>query len=79
MKLEIENKEKFTPIELKITIESEADLCELWHRFNIGDYTLEGKEPYNSKHILKHLKGEGDYRLWKELDKLVDKLNLKKY
>ena len=27
---------KFEPIELKITIETQDELCELWHRMNIS-------------------------------------------
>ena len=37
MKLLTEEKEnKFEPFELRILVESETDLIELWHRFNIG-------------------------------------------
>jgi len=34
MKVEVTEEEKFEPIEIKLTIESEQELCDLWHRFN---------------------------------------------
>ena len=40
---EINKKQEFQPIELKITIESEEELCNLWHRFNLSKgYVFEG-------------------------------------
>ena len=63
--------DSFKPIELKITIESEEELCNLWHRMN----TAEGCVPFVG--ILKH-GCTNDLLLWAALEKLVIKNNLYK-
>lgn len=46
MKVELNKSEKkFEPIELKITIESEDELCLVWHKFNASrDMAIEAVE-----------------------------------
>lgn len=72
MKVEVKEKEKeFQPIELAITIESEEELCSLWHRMNES-------ATYINKNILHELKYEAkrDVVLFNKLDELVESRNL---
>tara|TARA_R110002167_G_scaffold364957_1_gene588311 strand:+ start:553 stop:771 length:219 start_codon:yes stop_codon:yes gene_type:complete len=63
--------DSFKPIELKITIESEEELCNLWNRIN----TCSNYIPIGG--FLKH-ECIGATRLWEELERLVIKNNLYK-
>ena len=36
----IEKEKKFEPIKIELTIESEEELCDLWHRANVGHIGL---------------------------------------
>lgn len=75
MKTEINiEDQKFRPIKLEIIIESEEELCDLWHRSNASkaqiDKTIED--------VLKHKSKAVNYELFNLLDNAVHKLNLKK-
>jgi len=75
MKVEtnFENK-KFDPIELKITIESEEELYELWHRFNASIMALRSD---NIKiYPLENANLTGP--VWYKINDIVKELNLKK-
>lgn len=41
MKVDIQELSGFDPIKLEITIESKAELQELWHRVNVSDEAIE--------------------------------------
>lgn len=77
MKVRVKKIIKFQPIELEIIIEDESELIDLWHRFNIGNSDIQDiiekrgckqydTSPYSRNPIL-----------WKEINKLVDDLDLK--
>ena len=69
MKVEYQAKE-FKPIKLTITIETEEELCSLWHRLNAsGDGVLK----HSSDNYLKH-GVSSDYELWSKLEVLVNHL-----
>jgi len=73
MKAEVKNEsERFQPIELTITIESEQELCDLWHRFNVSDMIINAES--------KSLKypANGDATFWLVLEKLVKENKLEK-
>jgi len=74
MKVQVkEDSKKFEPIELTLTIESEEELCNLWHRFDIVDLS----NPRNHQDCV-------DYTVmnmrdtWKVIDELVKQRNLYK-
>tara|TARA_R110000744_G_scaffold148351_2_gene261425 strand:- start:26380 stop:26604 length:225 start_codon:yes stop_codon:yes gene_type:complete len=74
MEIKINQEEsEFKPIEITITLQSEEDLCSLWHRFNVSKKTV-NKESEDS---IKYECAE-NYKIWKVLDILVDKNNLNK-
>ena len=74
MKIQVkEESNKFEPIELTLTIESEEELCDLWHRFNASVYDID-KE---SVDYLKH-KSITLYDKWEVIDDLVKQRNLYK-
>ena len=83
MEVKIKGSEKFEPIELTITIESEKELCDLWHRFNLTKMDMSDKlcfeneyrEDYEKflKHKLSNARG-----VWEKLNELVEIKNLKK-
>lgn len=51
---QIKTEKKFTPIDLKITIESEEELCDLFHRLNLASNVVNDHEStilkYNSSY-----------------------------
>lgn len=61
------------PIELKLTIESDQELCDLWHKLNVS--VREANEILSN-----HLKHKCLYEptFWKLLDQLVKERNLYK-
>ncbi len=65
---------KFEPIELNITIETEEELCDLWHRLNISDPVVLGGITDKLKY---NLIEDRDYKLWSKIDELVESNNLK--
>lgn len=77
MKVQVKEKEKkFKPIVLEVTIESEEELCDLWHRMNavVGSFVS-----YLFKDSLKYgLIDDTESVLYDILDDFAKKLNLKK-
>ncbi len=71
MKVKVNESTEFKPIKLEITIETEEELCSLWHRVQIHSTAVP------VKCLLKHDVMQ-DYELWDKLDDLVIKHNLKK-
>ena len=73
MKISIVKQEKtFKPIVLNITIESEEELCALWHRMNIAGSTIRDTSQYSGTNDLKHDPTSAcPQLLWRELDGLV--------
>ena len=71
MKIEVKENAVFQPIELKLVIETEEELCDLWHRLNIGSNFVN-----NNSTAIKYRANEDNFQLWKEIDKLITKYNL---
>lgn len=73
MKVETVEKTDFQPIELKITIETPQELCDLWHRANESLSNI-------NENISDDLKYEamGGSVFFDLLDELVEKNNLYK-
>lgn len=75
MKAEVKQKEEaFKPIDLVITIENEQDLCTLWHLFN----QTEAETNKMIDDVLKYKSDKPSDDVWKKLDFLVNKYNLRK-
>ena len=75
MKVELEEQVKeFKPIKLTITIETEEELCSLWHRLNasIDAVLLDSGYHYLKYGVI------SDYELWNRLEELVHANNLNK-
>ena len=71
MKVEVKEVEKkFEPIELVITIESEEELCSLWHRLFLSSNVVN-----NNSCTAKH-KAISDEKLFNKLDDIAESLNL---
>ena len=76
MKVTIKEDPKvFTPVTLELTIESEEELCNLWHRANVC-YKYINNYSYDS--YLKFKMNGNTTPFFKVLDKLVEDLNLVK-
>ena len=75
MIVEVEEQVKeFKPIKLTITIETEEELCSLWHRLNASHQAVLKD---SGSHYLKH--GViSDHELWSRLQELVNTNNLYK-
>lgn len=73
MKVETVEKTDFQPIELKITIETPQELCDLWHRLNECSFKINGsadtKTIYNSDE-------ESTLGLFEKIHSLMKKNNL---
>ena len=67
-------KKEFEPITIQITIESEKELYELWHRLNIVDSYISDMYKEESTKTVKPLRLNGDtlYAAFKLIDKLVE-------
>ena len=75
MKVELEEQVKeFKPIKLTITIETEEELCSLWHRLNASKATVLKD---SGSHYLKHGVST-NHVLWCRLEELVNVNNLNK-
>jgi len=69
----IEKENKFEPITIELTIESEEELCDLWHRVNTNEIEI------ISTNDLKHkANGDGCDELYNILNEYVHVLNLRK-
>ena len=75
MKIEVKNNVGFQPIELKLTIESERELCNLWHRMNVSEDTVNRNTNEDIRYMCND---EGTLEFWRELNQLVIKHNLEK-
>lgn len=71
MKIEVKENAVFQPIELKLVIETEEELCDLWHRLNIDAIHV---NVYSD--MIKHRATNEDYGLFDEIDNLITKYNL---
>lgn len=74
MKVEVKDQETFKPITIELVIESEEELCNLWHRMNISADNINK----NKTTDLYYGPDDSDYTLFNKLDNLVTQLNLKK-
>lgn len=72
MKIEVKESSVFQPFELKLVIETEEELCDLWHRINVCSDAIK-----NESDSLKHGANNNGTKLWEELNELVTKYNLK--
>jgi len=69
MKLEIKDtKSRFEPIELTITVESAEELCDLWHRLDVGIDILKQSPDANT---LTHSAMGCNHAIWNKIDDLV--------
>lgn len=71
MKIEVKENAVFQPIELKLVIETEEELCDLWHRLNAGSNSV---NKGSSK--IKYEANDCNYELWNQIDKFIKKYNL---
>lgn len=70
----IEKQKKFESITIELTIESAEELCDLWHRLNIGAVASD----YGSYDVLKHhFSSDVNYSMWSTLNTLILDLNLR--
>jgi hypothetical protein len=74
MKATVKENETFKPITIKLVIESEQELCDLWLRMNHSINNINN----NSSRKLKHLADMSGTIFYEALDKEVTRLNLKK-
>lgn len=72
MKIEVKENAVFQPCELKLVIETEEELCDLWNRLNVAP-----KFVNENSNILKHGATNYDFGLFNVIDELVTKYNLK--
>lgn len=72
MKIEVKNDVGFQPIELRLVIETEEELCDLWHRINVHSNVVN-----SNSEGLKHEANNDGNKLWEELNNLITKYNLK--
>lgn len=73
MKAEIiETKKKFEPIEIKLVIESEAELCDLLNRINTSPNKVQGI--YLKRGCIDTATGKGS--LFTELDRIAKRYDL---
>lgn len=68
-------KETFTPIKLEITIESEAEFWDLYHRINASNGTINKGLPESYKYLADN---NLSFNLYKELDNIREVLVKKK-
>lgn len=64
---------KFSPIIIEIVIESEQELCDLWHRMNASKRAID-----ESSYTLLYPSIPPNSPLFEDLDKKVNELNLVK-
>ena len=70
---QINIKNKFQPIELNITIESEQELCDLFKRLNISDAVVNKANFVTTKYQSNDVMIDD---LWEELNELMETYNL---
>lgn len=69
MKLNVDDKikqNKFTPITITMTVETEAELKQLWHRFNIGGGIF--SDEYKNRYWLANTDLNGSGGVWQAID-----------
>ena len=75
MKVEIKETEtKFEPITITLTIESEEELCDLWHRINLAPDVINEHITYH----LKHKTSISSMEFFNKLDSEMERLKLSK-
>ena len=73
MKISCDRTKGFTPIEVKITLESKEELIELWKRLNLATATVdEGNNHYDTYNS----NASGFEQLWDKLDNMLKSFNL---
>ena len=79
MKLLTEEKEnKFEQFELRILVESEEDLIELWHRFNFGAISItDGYKSEFSRPIVNLNIADDRCNVWDFLNSKIKQLKIK--
>jgi len=75
--IEKEKEKKFEPIVVELTIESEEELCDLWHRLNISPSTIEAFDNYNIGQLKYGVYGKSN-SFWLAINKFVAEKNLSK-
>ncbi len=70
---------KFEPIEIRITVESEEELCDLWLRHNLSGKTVDKENGCYLKYRSQELDDKQGFvaKLWKTLDNYVCRGDLK--
>ena len=72
MKIEQKQKKEFIPV--TITIETEEELCDLWHRYNLSPTGIDNSSCFDD--CLKHTSCVTG--AWKSIDNLAKQNNLYK-
>lgn len=72
----VEVKPVFKPVSFTFTAESEADLRELWHRFNMvpGHMSISYKEQFKITDSM--FNNYHNFSNWKAIDKVMNSLNI---
>ena len=75
MKAKVITKKEFQPIVIKLTIESEQELCDLWHRLEIGTNTIKDSM---TRHSLKYkMDNNLCNEVYQVINQIVEQHNLK--
>ncbi len=70
---------KFEPIELRVLIESEQELCDLWLRHNLSGKSVDKENGCYLKYRSSEIDDAAGFvaKLWKTLDNYICQRNLK--
>ena len=68
-----ENKKVFKPIKLKLVIETERELCDLWHRLG-----LLGRDVNEMSNGYSKYGADSAISFWNTVDNLIESNNLRK-
>jgi len=75
MKTKVITKQEFQPIVIELTIESEQELCDLWHRLEVFTKTINDSK---NRNILKHKMDDNSCdKIYELVNEIVEQNNLK--
>ena len=80
MKINInEINENFSPVEIHLTLETESELIDFWHRVNMGLSVLKDSTLYKGGEYYPGLQRINDTwsgGVWEQIDRIVKKRNI---